>query len=180
MDKKISVIKIINQLKTSDFLVGCEIPLGYVAGIPTVQIKNDTVCLVIPYLKYKITGAVDKTLVFPVRYLVCISLPDEKVVQFADLSEMRGASKIDFSKPVGLFRHDSIKSYTRQEYDSKRKELMMCYDVLLSSLIYGTEFSVAEQNKMKELLRLLVEPSLIPFYKSIDPDFYKKYLFSEV
>ncbi len=176
MENNISIVKLINNLKTSNFLLGCEMPLGYCPGLPTVQIKNDNVCVVIPYLRYKVTGVVDKTLVFPIRYVVCVKYPEGNVVQYSDLSVTSSCKKLDFTKPVGLFRHDSIKNLTKDTYNQKRKELMSLYDKLLSSLVNKTEFTTENENSMRTLLKLLVEPSLLPLYKAIDLQFYNKYL----
>ena len=137
MENTISVAGIIQSLKTSDFILNCDIPLGYVAGLPIVQVKNNgSLCLVIPYLKYKITGPVDKTLVFPIKYTVTVKLPEERIVQFSDISVTAGYKTLDFSKPVGLFRHDSIKHLSKGEYRAKREELLSFYDKFLNSLAF--------------------------------------------
>lgn len=177
MENTISVAGIIQSLKTSDFILNCNIPLGYVAGLPIVQVKNNgSLCLVIPYLKYKITGPVDKTLVFPIKYTVTVKLPEERIVQFSDISVTAGYKTLDFSKPVGLFRHDSIKHLSKGEYRAKREELLSLYDKFLNSLAYDLGFTEEDEAKMKELLQLLIEPSLLPMYKAIDSDFYNKFL----
>ena len=35
------------------------IPIGYNPGIPMLSVKEDNLCLTIPYLRYKITGEKD-------------------------------------------------------------------------------------------------------------------------
>lgn len=47
---------------------------------------------------------------------------------------------------------------------------------MINSLIYCTDYSAEDEKRMKELLQLLVEPSLLPMYKALDNDFYNKYL----
>ena len=174
--KNISVENIIKQLKTSEFTLNCRMPMGYSSGLPILQIKNDSLCLTIPYLKYKVTGVVDKTLVYPIRYTISVELPENHVVGFSDLSFNKAFEKVDFNKPIGFFRHDSIKNLDKNEYKAKRAELMALYSKLADSLIYGTEFTKEDDNNMKTLLRLLVEPSQYPIYKSLDKDFYNRFL----
>lgn len=176
MDNRISIEKIIKEIKTSDFVLNCKMPMGYSAGLPVLQIKNGSLCLMIPYLKYKVTGEVDKTLVFPIRYTVSLELPEQNIIGFADLSFDKNFEKLDFAKPIGLFRHNSIKAFSKAEYQSKRSELFALYNKLANALVYGEEFTDADDIKMRELLRLLVEPSLNPIYKALDKDFYNKYL----
>lgn len=174
--KNISVENIIKQLKTSEFTLNCRMPLGYSSGLPILQIKNDSLCLTIPYLKYKVTGVVDKTLVYPIRYTISVELPENNVVGFSDLTFNKSFEKVDFNKPVGFFRHDSIKDLDKNGYKAKRAELMSLYGKLADSLIYGTEFTAQDNENMKSLLKLLTEPSLYPIYKVLDRDFYNRFL----
>ena len=77
MEKKISVQQILNELKTSQLLLNCLMPLGYVPGLPILQIRNDQLCLMIPYLRYKVTGVADKTQVYPIRFALTLVLPEK-------------------------------------------------------------------------------------------------------
>ena len=176
MKKEISLKSIIKELRTSDFVLGCRMPIGYSAGLPVLQIKNGGLCLLVPYLKYKVTGEVDKTLVFPIRYTVTVELPQGTPVAFEDLSFNARFKKVDFSRPVGLFRHDSIKQYSKQEYHALRDELLTMYDKVVDALLYSSEYAEADDIRMKELLHILPEPSLLPIYKALDSDFYAKYM----
>ena len=60
------------------------IPMGYVPGIPMLTIKNDCLIAIVPFLRYKTTGEKDRTLVFPIRYVLEYSLPELTLVKFAD------------------------------------------------------------------------------------------------
>lgn len=176
MDKKISIQEIIKNFKTSNFLLGCQLPMGYVTGYPVLQIKNGSLCLLIPFLKYKSTGKVDKTLVYPIRYTVCMELPEEKVVGFSDLACAKCFEKVDFSRPIGFFRHESIRNLNKSQYKEKRTELYEMYDKLAASLLYGDEYTAEDDEKFKALLRLLVEPCQYQLYRVLDGEFYNKYL----
>lgn len=175
-NKQISVKKLIKEIKTSEFVLGCKMEVGYSAGLPILQIKNGILCLTVPYLKYRMTGAVDKTLVYPVRYTVTVALPGEDPVGFSDLSVNPVFEKVDFSKPVGTFRHDSIKQYSKDQYFALKDELYSLYDKTASALLYNAPYAEGDEKRMSELLRLLVEPSLLPIYRALDIDFYNKYL----
>lgn len=176
MDKKISVQNTIKKFKTSDFMLGCQLPKGYVAGYPILQIKNGLLCMLIPYLKYKSTGKVDKTLVYPIRYTACMELPEERVIGFSDLAYAKCFEKVDFSRPIGLFRHESIKNLNKAQYKEKRVELYSMYDKLIASLLYGEEYTAEDDAKMKELLRMMIEPCEYQLYRVLDVEFYNKYL----
>ena len=102
MDKKICVKEILREVKTSPFLLYCEMPMGYVEGLPILQIRNGNLCLLIPFLRYQITGEVDKTLVYPIRFAVTVLLPEGKVMGYQDLKIHPQFAKVDFTKPVLL------------------------------------------------------------------------------
>lgn len=167
---------LIREIKNSNFVLGCEMPLGYVEGYPILQIRNQQLCLVIPFLKYKVTGAVDKTLVFPIRYAVTVILPEKKIVKFEDLSTNPIFAKVDFEKPIGYFRHDSIKQFNKSEYKAKKDELYGMYDKIIDALLGEGDYSAEDDEAMKELAGIMLEPSLKPIYRVLDSDFYNKYL----
>lgn len=176
MDNKLCVKDILKDLKSNDYVIHCGMPLGYVEGLPTLQIKNDQLCLQIPFLRYQLTGQVDKTLVYPIRFVLTISLPERNLVSYCDLSFNSRFRNVDFSAPVGLFRHEAIKNLTKNEYRKMREELLEQYDKVADSLLNGTQYTAEDEEKMRRLLNTLIEPSLLPIYKVLDEDFYNKYL----
>lgn len=176
MDKQISIKKIIKELRTSDFHLNCQMPMDYSSGFPIMQINNGSLCLLIPYLKYKPTGVVDQTLVYPIRFTITIELPQARVVKFEDLSFHPQFGKIDFNSPIGQFRHDAIKQYNKKEYFDLRDELYSLYDRVAEFLLYRADYNAVDEERTRELLMLLVEPSELPIYEILDKDFYEKYL----
>lgn len=176
MEQIVSVDKVKKNLKSNGFFLNCKIPMGYTVGFPILQVRNGSLCILFPYLKYQTTGVVDKTLVFPVRYIITMELPTEKIVGFEDLEYNEKFKNVNFNKPVGYFRHDAIRHYDKSQYKSLYDQLMKEYDKVINYLINGTDYSDEDIKRMSELLQLLLEPSLIPMYKAIDKDFYNKYL----
>lgn len=176
MNRKIEMKEILNKFKRSNFYLGCRIPMGYTCGLPILQVKNDRLCLVIPYLKYKVTGEKDNTLVYPIRYVVTMVLPEEKPIDYKDLAFDYLFSKVDFKEAIGLFRHDAIKHLDKKEYEATREELYACYDKVIAALLFGEEYGEQDEERMRELLQLMIEPCLLPIYKALNKDFYSKYL----
>ena len=174
--KTLDLTKLIKELKKSDFYLNSGIPLEYTCGLPVFETRSSGLCVKIPFLKYKVTGVVDKTLVFPVRYVITVSLPEKKCVAFEDLSYNNIFRKVDFSKPVGYFRHDAIKTLDKKEYKEKRAELFSLYDKIIATIL--SKNAVTEEDKLafSELLNIMIEPSLKPIYKVLSADFYDKYL----
>lgn len=151
------------------------IPIGYNPGIPMLSVKEDNLCLIIPYLRYKITGEKDKTLVFPIRYVVDYVVPEFQLVKFEDLAFNQAYDKVDFDKPCGYFRHKAIEDITQKEYQFLRETTLYGFDKVADVLLNGQLYTVADYNTMACQLQKIVEPSLWGFYRVLAPDFYNKY-----
>lgn len=176
MNNKIEVQELLNKFKRSNFWLGCRIPMGYTCGFPILEVRNDRLCITFPYLKYQMTGETDKTLVYPIRYVVTMVLPEEKPVDYKDLAYDDLFRKVDFKQPIGLFRHEAIKHIDKKEYEELRKELYSCYDKVIDALLNDAEYGEEDELRMRELLKMLVEPCQLPVYKALNEDFYYKYL----
>lgn len=174
--KNISVEALLRKIEKDAFCLAARMPMEYTYNFPILQIRKDRLCLLIPYSKYEITGEVDKTYVYPIRYTNTVLIPGGFPIEHRSLEYELEYSKIDFNKPIGLFRHDAIKHLNKKQYKEKRAELFACYDKTVAAILYDEEYSMKDEEKMRELLKLLVEPSQLPIYKALDEDFYNKYL----
>lgn len=175
MENKISIEAFYKELQTNDFIQR-NIPMGYTPGFPVLRIKNDYLCLQVPFLKYKITGEIDSTLVYPIRYIVEYVLPEKRLIAYEDLLYNTSFKSVNFAEPCGLFRHKAIQDLTKSEYQEKRTELFKCYDEVISVLLDGTSYDPANESRMINLMRELIEPSQYAIYRVLDNDFYNKYL----
>ena len=176
MKNNIDIAQIIKEVKTGAFMRSCYIPMGYSAGLPIIRELNSTLCITIPYLKYVMTGEVDKTLVYPIRYAITMDIKNKTVVRYEDLAFNPAMAKVDFNKPVGFFRHDSIKGYNKSKYEEEKNKLFALYNKIIERKLNGMPCSSADEKNFKELLATLVEPSVKIIYKVIDKDFYDKYM----
>ncbi len=152
------------------------IPMGYVPGYPVLAVKNDQLVAVVPFLRYKATGKVDQTIVFPIRYVMEYSIPEMQPVKFNDLSFSEEFADIDFDKGVGFFRHDAVKHLDRSAYAALRARVLAGFDMIAESLIDDKECADGAEAAFVKDLQMAVEPSLLVFYKALDNDFYRKYL----
>lgn len=176
MNKGFSTEALIKKLKTNAFILNSSMPMGYVPGLPILCILNGNLCMKIPFLKYKVTGEIDKTFVYPTKYVATVTIPENQVVAFEDLSLKETFAKVSFSAPIGTFRHEAVKDLDKTAYDNLRSTLYEEYDKIVESLINGKEYSSNDEIKFRSLLNTILEPSLRPFYKAIDNDFANKYI----
>lgn len=152
------------------------IPMGYTPGIPMLNVRNDNLCIDVPFLRYKVTGEKDKTLVYPVRYVATYLIPELQLINFQDLAYTEVAEKVDFNKPVGYFRHEAIASLDRSQYNQLRLDTLEAMGKVALSMLGQTPESSEEDRALASLMSVIVEPSLYPFYKLIAPAFYRKYM----
>ncbi|MBQ7528832.1 hypothetical protein IJT10_02870 [bacterium] len=168
--------EILQNLPKSNFYKESLVPMGYTAGLPILHVVGQRTALILPYLRYKITGRVDKTLVFPPRYIFTVEIPSGIVVAFEDLCWQKRFAKVNFSKPVGIFRHEAIRDMDKGEYKQKRLELLDLADSLLASARCGERPLAREEENFRKIYNILLEPSLEKFYRVIAPDFFRNYL----
>ncbi len=176
MNNRFSTEALIKKLKTDAFILNSSMPMGYVPALPILCILNGNLCMKIPFLKYKVTGEMDKTFVYPTRYVATVMVPEEQVVAFEDLSLQSTFAKVSFSDPIGTFRHEAVKDLNKPAYDNLRSTLFEEYDKIVESLINGKDYSSNDEIKFRSLFNTVLEPSLRPFYKVIDKDFANKYI----
>lgn len=173
---KKTIAEVILELKNTPQVQHSNIPLAYTPTLPILAVRNSYLCMIVPFARYQITGKKDETLVYPIRHTVTLSLPDYTIVAIDDMRFDPRFANVDFSKPVGKFRHEAIKHLDRTAYNQKRQQLLGMYDKLTASLVDGTPFTAEDDEQTALLANMLTEPSLKPFYKVIDADFTNKYL----
>lgn len=171
--------EILKSLKVNEFLAHSTIPLGYTPGLPTVSSLGGEPCLIIPFLKYQMTGKIDATNVFPPRFLVTVTTRQAIVVGFSDLSYDSRFNKVDFNKPIGTFRHAAIHHLNKKEYNEMREKCYDLLDTLCESLDKKADFDEMDAQRLSKLFSIILEPSVKPFYHAINRSFYETYINKE-
>lgn len=175
MNKKFSISEFRKSLSKSDFLMQCKIPLGYSQGIPLLREVGGQVCLVIPFLKYKVTGKVDETLSYPIRYTISADATTGEIIGFENLQFNYLFQGIDFSAPVGKFRHETLKKYDKEACGKLFGELYHTYDRIIDAIRSGESHALEDEN-VRRLLAILLAPELRETYKLLDQAFFDRYV----
>ena len=153
------------------------IPMGYVPGMPIITIKNEQLVAVVPFLRYKVTGEVDRTLVYPIRYVVEYLIPEAQVVSFRDLSVEEHYVDRNFDEVLGFFRHESVKNLDKYAFALFKEKILAQYDKLVNFLLGGSDlFTQSDEVAFKSNLQTIIEPFILNLYAELDIDFYNKYL----
>lgn len=175
MENRKSLESFLNSLNRSPVVGSC-IPRGFTAGLPIVQIRNRQICLMVPYFRFNRATEVDKSLVYPIKYCVTALWETGRIIGFEDLAYSETFTSIDFTRPVGLFRHESIKHLDEKQYREKKGELFSMYEEFIGFLTDGGEFHADRQAAFISLLNTILEPSLAPIYKCLDPKFASRFI----
>lgn len=152
------------------------IPMGYTPGMPILSVRNDQLIAIIPFLRYKITGETDRTLIFPIRYVMEYLVPENQPVGFADLALTPLFADENFDKVIGFFRHEAVRHLDCNQYRQLRHNTVALYDKLIKSLTTDAPYTPADDVCLINNLKMIVEPSVAPYYKRLDSDFYNRYL----
>jgi len=78
--------------------------------------------------------------------------------------------------PVGVFPHDAVRGLSVAAYSEKRSALLAMYDELFESLAGQSTLSPEWNARFSAALRMLVEPSLEPYYRALGEKFFERFL----
>jgi len=155
------------------------IPMGYAVGFPGVSIRDEHLCLVVPFFGFERSPEPDKSKVYPIRYVITALWVNGKIVEYVDMAYSAANSAVDYSTPIGTFRHEALKSVNSGQYRELRALAYDQYDKLLSYIQNDTVYTSDDDSSLAKLLHLLVEPALIPQYRLLMPEFAGRYLTSK-
>lgn len=170
-----SISNVINDFRKTSIYKEM-IPTKFNCGFPIIQIENRSLCVVLPFYRFQLSHELDKSTVYPIRYCVTILWDTAKPIRFEDLSSNKAFKRVQFEKPIGYFRHDEIKHLNKAQYYETKDHLYRMYDQLIEYLIDGEEYSKESEESFKQLLNMMIEPCLIPFYKVLNRKFADKFL----
>lgn len=151
------------------------IPMELGTALPLLSIRNNQLCVTLPFFR-AMTQPEDKTLLYPFVYTITAAWPNGNIIEFKNLRFEKAYKNVEFSKPVGTFRHEAIKHLNKARYKEMKDELFLLYDELIINICSNEPENEALEMDLKALLALLVEPSLKPFYEATDKKFYHKFM----
>ncbi len=174
------------MIKMKDFLKDIKnsaigrsmIPLGYGHGLPIICEIDGEIIIRVPFFREDFRGN-DKTLVFPIQYIISAVWKNGKIIEARDLSYAPGFRNIEMSRPVGTFRHEAVAHMNKGEYFREKDALYTCYDKVLISKMTGEPLLKQDEKRFISKLNVILEPSLKPFYFALDKEFSEAYINKE-
>lgn len=149
------------------------IPQQLFSGWPCIQMVGKTLCLTIPY--YARTATSDKIALYPIYCSVTFPiLNPERLMDFTIYPHQRTWSDLDYSQPVGYFKHEALKDITtKSEYQALCRELFGYYDQMIQAVLDKRPFE--QEEEMIRCLSKLMEPGQYPQYLRINKRFYSHF-----
>ena len=161
--------EIIHNFNRGDFRRK-QIPMELASVWPSVKLYNGKIAVTIPYFRRR--NLENGIALYPIYCAVTILADNpDRILDFTLYPMATEWNGIDFSKPVGKFKHKALEDVkTKSEYNALCDRLYAYYDEMIESVKKRIAFE--NEDSMKALFSKLMEPSLYPFYLKINKRFY--------
>ena len=145
-------------------------------GWPYPVRKGGKVYVTLPFFGCPRTANQKETPLYPPFATITAGWNTGLVVEYENLRFRNPWPEGRWDEQVGTFPHPAVAGLTVGDYKAKRAELFAMYDELFDTLEAGGEFADGWIGRFEALLRLLVEPSLEPYYRALAPKFFDRFL----
>lgn len=151
------------------------IPQEAGVGWPIPLMREGRAYVKLPFFGFSRDHLKKRTLLFPPFATITLDWKNLKPVEYVNL-RFRGLWPEEvLARPAGVFPHPAIARMKRAQYLSARNELLSMYDELFETMDRGEHPGPEWAGRFGSLLRLLAEPSLVPFYRQLGPRFYEMF-----
>lgn len=164
--KDIRQTPLFRQLIPQEAGVGWPIPLR----------KGGKVYLTLPFFGFAPTAQKGFTKLFPPFATITLDWSNQVPVEYVNLRFRNPAPELNWEGEVGTFPHPAVSQMTFGQYQQRRRNLLEMYDQMFDMLSQNSPFSEEWCEQFSQLLRLLVEPSLEPYYRALGGKFFDRFL----
>lgn len=145
-------------------------------GFPIPLRKEGKVYGILPCFGFNATSEPGKTAIFPPLATITINWANQVPVEYVNLRFRHPAPELNWEEQIGTFPHPAIAHMSVGEYQEKRRQLLAMYDVMFAKLTSGDAFDPDWSAEFSSLLTMLLEPSLIPYYRVLGGKFCEQFL----
>ena len=148
------------------------IPMEMVSGWPCIRNMGKTLCVTLPFYSRQISG--ERIALFPLYCSVTVPLGNRsKLVDFTIYPYQTSWRDVDYSKPIGYFKHSALSDVkTNEEYQSLCRQLYDYYDAMIAC-VREHKPTFPQESQMQTLFTKLMEPAQYPQYLRINRKFYE-------
>ena len=152
------------------------IPLEAGIGFPLPTRKENKVYITLPFFGMGSAAEPGKTPLYPPLAIATLNWSNQIPVEYVDLRFRHPAPELNWAARVGTFPHPEVAQISVGEYRQLRQELFGMYDEMFDRLADRQPLSPEWSQRFSELLNLLIEPALKPYYRALNPKFSDRFL----
>lgn len=174
MDRNDPMIEVMKKIRRTPLFREL-VPMEAGVGWPIPVRKQGQVYVTFPFFGYSAKGK-GETELRPPFATITLDWNTKRPVEYVNLRFRNPWPEGKWNEPAGTFPHEAIAKKTGEEYLELRTELLGLYDELIAKLAAAEPVPESLDRRFGELLRLLIEPSLVPFYRALGPRFFDHFL----
>lgn len=152
------------------------IPLEANIGWPIPSRRKKRVFVTLPFFSVERVPANKETRLYPPFATITLDWLNQAPVEYVDLRYRNPWSETDWEQPVGIFPHPAVTEFSKGQYEELRTRLLSMYDHLMETLSKNKSLAPEWKTEFSFLLRLLMEPSLEPYYRLLGQNFFETFL----
>ncbi len=169
----ITLIEEVHKMPIYRQLIPLEAQVGWL--IPLRRKKR--VFVMLPFFSIERIPTSQETRLYPPFAAITLDWSNQVPVEYVDLRFRHPWSQeTDWTQSVGVFPHPAIAQFSIGQYGELRKKLLTMYDHLMETLNKNKALSSDWEKEFSFLLRILMEPSLEPYYRTLGQNFFEKFL----
>jgi hypothetical protein len=170
------VMENIRKMPVFRQLVPQEAGIGWPIPLRKEQNGVSKVYVTFPFFGKASKAEAGNTALFPPFATLTLDWAAQIPVEYVSLRFSNPWPEGQWEEQAGSFPHAAIAQMTVEEYRAKRGELLVLYDEMFSKLGQKESFPAEWKARFSSLLRLLMEPSLEPYYRALAPKFFDRFL----
>ena len=152
------------------------IPLEAQIGWPIPLRRRKRVFVTLPFFSLERMPTNQESRLYPPFATITLDWLNQIPVEYVDLRFRNPWPETAWDQPAGVFPHPAIAELSRGQYEELRTKLLAMYDQLMDTLSNNKPLTPAWKTEFSFLLRLLMEPSLEPYYRMLGQKFFEEFL----
>jgi hypothetical protein len=152
------------------------VPMEATTGLPVPYRHGGRIYAIFPYFVTAATDKKEEVAIFAPVLTLTVDWQTSRLVEFVDCRYRSQWEGVDYTRPIGTFPHPAVAGMTRDEYAARRQRLLRLYDDIFNAADTGTEPDEKVLSEFSQLFKVILEPSLQPFYRALAPRFCEQFL----
>jgi hypothetical protein len=165
--KNIRKTPLFRQLVPQEAGIGWPIPL---------RKAGNKMYVILPFFGLARPRDGSQTALYPPFATLTLDWANQMPMEYVNLRFRNPWPEGKWEEQVGTFPHLAVAQLTVDQYKEKRRELLAMYDELMELLAQGSTIAPEWRARFGQLLRLLMEPGLEPYYRALGPKFFEHFL----